>query len=131
MRLRQQIIIAATSAGVIFTFMLCWMAYFTYRPTEMPNTATFTAFMGVVLLFWWLVGSMVAGVRGAPSRGLCHVFGGGRRGSGLSASYEVLSPPAPQARPAARWRAAREAGSASHGYGRSGWRHAHSALEQC
>lgn len=61
MRLRQQIILASIAAGSFFTCMLCWMAYFTY-PVPMPGITTFSAFIGVVMLFWWLVGSMVAGV---------------------------------------------------------------------
>lgn len=62
MRLRQQIITASVTAGIVFTFMLCWMAYFTYQPEKLPNWPTFTAFLSVVLLFWWLIGSIVANV---------------------------------------------------------------------
>lgn len=61
MRLRTQIILASIAAGSFFTLMLCWMAYFTY-PVPMPRISTFTAFLGVVMTFWWLVGSLVAGV---------------------------------------------------------------------
>lgn len=60
MRLRTQIIFASIAAGSIFTLMLCWMAYFTY-PVPMPHPMTFAAFLGVVMTFWWLVGSLVAG----------------------------------------------------------------------
>lgn len=59
MQLRQQIILASIAAGSLFTCMLCWMAYFTY-PVPLPGLSTFTAFIGVMVLFWWLVGSMVA-----------------------------------------------------------------------
>lgn len=61
MRLRTQIIFASIAAGSIFTLMLCWMAYCTY-PVPMPRPTTFTAFLGVIMTFWWLVGSLVAGV---------------------------------------------------------------------
>lgn len=61
MRLRQQIILASIAAGSMFTLMLCWMAYFTY-PVPLPHLTTFTAFIGVMVLFWWLIGSLVAGV---------------------------------------------------------------------
>lgn len=59
MRLRQQIILASIAAGSLFTLMLCWMAYFTY-PVPLPGITTFTAFIGVMVVFWWLVGSLVA-----------------------------------------------------------------------
>lgn len=59
MRLRPQIILASIAAGSLFTCMLCWMAYFTY-PVPLPGITTFTAFIGVMVLFWWLVGSIVA-----------------------------------------------------------------------
>lgn len=60
MHLRTQIILASIAAGSLFTLMLCWMAYFTY-PVPMPAPSTFAAFLGVVMTFWWLVGSLVAG----------------------------------------------------------------------
>ena len=59
MRLRSQIILAAIAAGSLFTCMLCWMAYFTF-PVPLPGITTVTAFMGVMVLFWWLIGSIVA-----------------------------------------------------------------------
>jgi len=61
MTLRRTIIVAAMLAGCVFTLMLGWMVYFTY-PVPMPSLAAFSAFSGVVLLFWWLVGSLAANV---------------------------------------------------------------------
>lgn len=59
MTLRRQIITASMVAGALFTAMLSWMAWCTY-PVPVPDFSSLTVFTGIVLLFWWLVGSIVA-----------------------------------------------------------------------